>query len=200
MPTGKKFIPTEEMIEWMHKNSNGVTTEALRNKFIEEYGYIGSTPFGNFRRKLGLSSGLTGYFKKSKDPWNKGKSYQPGGKSVETRFKKGNKPPLYRPVGSERVDKDGYVVVKVAEGKRWKAKHRHIWEMHNGPIPKGHVVIFNNRDKRDFSIDNLLLVSRKQLAVINKLALFNGTKEGNESALLIADLIMKINEKEKETL
>lgn len=138
-----------------------------------------------------------GKFKPGCIPWNKGKSYQPGGKSKETRFKKGLKPPLYRPVGSERIDRDGYIVIKVEDHKPWKLKHRHIWEQHNGPIPKGHVILFNNGDKTDFRIENLLLISRKQLAILNKFKLLQETKEGNESAVLLADLIMKINEAER---
>ena len=68
-----------------------------------------------------------------------------------------------RPVGSEYVGKDGYVMVKTAMwptkagGKdNWKPKHRHVWEQANGrEVPKGWVVMFKNRDARDFDPANL---------------------------------------------
>ena len=68
-----------------------------------------------------------------------------------------------RPVGSEYVGKDGYVMVKTAMwptkagGKdNWKPKHRHVWEQANGrEVPKGWVVMFKNRDARAFDPANL---------------------------------------------
>ncbi len=37
-------------------------------------------------------------------------------------FAKGNVPPNHRPVGSERISKDGYIEVKVAEPKQVEIK------------------------------------------------------------------------------
>ncbi|MEN6487843.1 MAG: HNH endonuclease [Smithella sp.] len=66
---------------------------------------------------------------------------------MATQFKKGNKPANWVPIGTERTNRDGYVEVKIADGrlnKNWKAKHIFIWETANGPVPKGHVVIFGD--------------------------------------------------------
>lgn len=95
-------------------------------------------------------------------PANKGKKmcadvYQ---KVARTMFKKGNTPATHRPVGTESERSDGYVWVKVAEPKIWKLKHRLVWEQHNGPIPRGYNVQFRNRNRRDFRIENLYLISR----------------------------------------
>ena len=43
-------------------------------------------------------------------------------------FAKGNVPPNHRPVGSERISKDGYIEVKVAEPNKWRLKQRVVYE------------------------------------------------------------------------
>ena len=66
-----------------------------------------------------------GRFSKGMTPWNKGLSYMPNNK--ETRFQKGNIPHGHREVGEERIDKYGYVQIKVAEPNVWDLKHRVIY-------------------------------------------------------------------------
>lgn len=78
-----------------------------------------------------------------------------------TRFQKGSVPPNYRPVGSERVNADGYVEVKVQEGiSGWRLKHRVVWEQANGPIPKGHNIQFRDRNRLNCTLENLYIISR----------------------------------------
>jgi len=55
------------------------------------------------------------------------------------------------------LDVYGYVVLK-AYGKAKKA-HRVIWEMFNGPIPKGMEIDHINNNRNDNHIENLQLVS-----------------------------------------
>lgn len=81
-------------------------------------------------------------------------------KSAATRFKPGNKPKNYRPVGSERISRDGYIEVKVKEGLRgWALKHRIIWEESRGSIPKGCCLMFKDGNKLNCSLDNLELTT-----------------------------------------
>lgn len=119
-----------------------------------------------------ISSGRRGGFKKGQKPWNLGlKGYMGANK---TSFKKGNLPHNHRPLWSERIDKDGVVEMSVPEinprtgfESHFKAKHVWLWEQENGEVPKGSVVIFKGGDKRNFAQDNFLLVTRKQLLVLN---------------------------------
>jgi len=67
--------------------------------------------------------------------WNKGKPWSPPGSQV-TRFKKWHRGARQRPVGTERVERDG-VMVKVAEPRVWRPKARVVWERHFGEIPTG---------------------------------------------------------------
>ena len=101
-------------------------------------------------------------FKKGSVPPNKGKKMSPEvyEKVKETMFKKGHSPVNHREVGSERINVDGYIEIKVAEPNRWKLKHRIIWEQVNGKIPKGYNVQFKNHNPQDCRIENLYLICR----------------------------------------
>lgn len=94
---------------------------------------------------------------------NKGKKMSPEvySKVARTMFKKGQTPVNHRDVGSERVNVDGYIEIKVAEPNRWRLKHRVIWEQVNGAIPRGHNVQFKNHNPLDCRIENLYLISRE---------------------------------------
>ncbi|MBJ6945602.1 HNH endonuclease signature motif containing protein, partial [Vibrio cholerae] len=70
--------------------------------------------------------------------------------------------------GSERVNVDGYVEIKVAEPKTWKLKQRVIYENEIGPIPDGYKVRFLDGDKTNFEPSNLVLVSSSENAFLNK--------------------------------
>lgn len=107
-----------------------------------------------------------GMFLKGHVPFNKGMkqheymSEEVIQKTIATRFKKGQIPVNIKEIGYERISVDGYVEVKTEKG--FVLKHRMIWEKHNGPIPKGHIVRFKNRNKLDIRIENLELVTCAQ--------------------------------------
>ena len=97
-------------------------------------------------------------------------------------------PKNYRPVGSERVNVDGYVEVKVADPNKWRLKHRVVWEAVNGKIPKGFIVIFRDNDRTNTDIDNLMLIRRGTHAVLNHTGLCECSGEFKETAVRIAEL------------
>lgn len=146
------------------------------------------------RHKLPLS-GLDGRFKLGRTPFNKGLKGSFGGE--DTQFKKGNKPHNYKPVGTERVNGDGYVDIKVADPNKWRAKHTLIWQEANGPVPKGHAIIFGDGNRRNFELDNLVLVSRKQLAMLNKHHLIKDNADLTRTGVILTDILMKISERTK---
>jgi hypothetical protein len=78
---------------------------------------------------------------------------------------------LYKPIGTERVAKDGYLQRKVNDDlplqARWRAVHVLLWEAAHGPVPKGHAIAFRNGDKRDIRLDNLQCISRRELMARN---------------------------------
>lgn len=144
-------------------------------------------------KRLGLKNGRQTRFYKGQRSWNEGRK---GIRmSPHTEFKAGHMPHNHKPVGTERISKDGYLEVKVAESKKWMGKHRIVWEQHNGPVPKGHVVVFADSDKMNFCPDNLILVSRAELAILNKRGMIFDNADATKSGVLVAKVIQKIGER-----
>jgi hypothetical protein len=114
------------------------------------------------------------------------------------RFKLGQKNECYVPIGTERIEQ-GYMTVKTADYERWKTKNRLIWEAANGPILEGHAVIFADGNKSNLSLDNLLLVYRSELGVMNRMGLIFPDKELTKTGKAIAGMILLIAERERET-
>lgn len=111
-------------------------------------------------------------FAKGHLPANKGvKGWNAGGRSAETRFKPGQRPHTWKPVGSYRTNSDGYLDRKVTDTgytpRDWVAVHRLVWIEANGPIPAGHSITFKpGRRTTELSLitpDALELVSRVDL-------------------------------------
>ncbi|WP_445979106.1 HNH endonuclease [Stenotrophomonas muris] len=87
-------------------------------------------------------------------PANKGLR-RPGwyaGRMRETQFKKGrpaSEARNYVPIGTEKVDPKRKVLMrKVTDDpalfpvNRWRPVHVLVWEVANGPVPEGHIVVF----------------------------------------------------------
>ena len=143
-------------------------------------------------------SGRDGRYKPGHIPFSKGKKMLHP-RSKATYFKPGTIPWNYLPVGSERINSDGYLDVKIADPKKWKAKHIIIWEAAFGPVPKGHVIIFADGNKRNVELSNLLLITRGQLAVMNRRGLITSDAELTKTGKNIANVILKISEKKQVT-
>jgi hypothetical protein len=123
-------------------------------------------------QRLGLKKDSNaGRFQPGMTTWNKGLHYVAGGRSAETRFKpgtlNGRARVLVKPVGSERISKDGYLERKINNDlpfqRRWRAVHLLIWEQAHGPLPRGYAVVFKDGNKQHITLDNLALISRKDL-------------------------------------
>lgn len=130
-------------------------------------------------------------------PWNKGTNYRCGGRSSLHRFKPGSVPKNRRPVGSTRINVDGYVEIKIAEGKlQWHELHRENWKKHHGEYPqRGTVLAFKDGNKQNCDIDNLELLTRKQLMARNTIQ--NYPEEIKEVIHLRAIITRKINDHKK---
>lgn len=188
---------TKEQIEFLVKNVYGRSCRELLELFFERFGIkLSYAQLRNFIGNRKLKTGLDTRFKKGNVPFNKGKKGVGGWKP--TQFKKGYKPHNYKSIGSERVNVDGYVEVKVADSNKWKSKHIVVWENHSGAVPKGHAVIFADGDKRNININNLILVSRRQLLYLNRYKLIQNSAQLTKIGIMIADLMIKATEKQKE--
>jgi hypothetical protein len=161
---GHKWQP--EQIAWLKANRYELNNVEIVARFNQTFGLnLITHQLTNACKSRGFKHKNTGFTQGNK-PWNTGLKGVNGKSS--TTFKKGNHPFNTLPVGSERITKDGYLEVKVAEPRKWEAKHRLVWQAVNGPIAKGDLVIFIGDNKLDCSIENLQMVTRGELAVLNR--------------------------------
>lgn len=143
-------------------------------------------------KRYNIKTGFDGRFKKGCKSFNKGTKGLTG--RNKTSFKKGNRPKNFREVGSERVNVDGYVEIKVANPNKWRLKHVVIWEQENGSVPKGYKIIFADGNKSNLNIYNLVIVSSSQLLIMNRNNLIKNDVNLTKTGLIIADMILKISE------
>lgn len=187
---------TPAQAAFLIENVGGCGNSELMEIFNAHFGLnLNLAQIKAYKKNHGLSSGLDGRFKPGQVPFNKGKKGVGGWEP--TQFQKGHRPHNYKPVGAERVNEDDYVDVKIADPNRWKGKHILLWEEHNGPVPPGHVVIFGDGNRRNFDPDNLILVSRAQLAVLNKNRLIQNDADLTRTGIVVADIYRKIGERKK---
>jgi hypothetical protein len=133
-------------------------------------------------------------FQKGHHNWNTGKTgLCMGGK--ETQFKPGGIPHNALPVGSIIKATIGYLKIKVAEPNAWRWLHKKNWEDTNGPIPKGMVLAFKDGDHDNCAVDNLELLTRKQIMARN--TLHNYPPQITELVHLRAAIVRKINKRTK---
>jgi hypothetical protein len=149
--------------------------------------------------KLGLTCPNTGVFKKGSIPANKGTKGLT--KANKTSFSPGNRPMQTKRVGSISTirDKGGYLYmhIKVAEPNKWQTLHAYIWECKHGKIPKNHCVIFKDKNTLNTRLDNLMLVSRAELARLNQ-KYSNIDKSLKDTALQVIKISSEIRKKYKK--
>lgn len=134
----------------------------------------------SLRKRKGWKTGRTGQFVKGQAPLNKGKRCAPGQggrhpNAQRTHFKPGVRQgiagSLYKPIGTERVSREGYRERKIHDGmplqSRWRAVHLIEWETANGPIPKGHCLKCLDGDRSNTDPSNWKLIARGLLPRLN---------------------------------
>lgn len=193
-------VYTEKEKDFLAAFIPGHTYKEIAEKFSEKFGWqIKTTQVKGYMGNHGINNGLTGRFQKGHVPHNKGEKgiCIPG--SEKGWFQKGNVPINHRPVGSERVNIDGYIEIKVAEPDKWKLKHRVVWEEHHGKIPPNHIVIFADENKEHCDIENLRLIERGANLAMNRNGLRHVPVEFLDTAIGIANLnVAKSKAKKKK--
>ncbi len=144
------ILPASTVAERIGRDVRAVYQKAAALGLGKSEAFFASDLSGRIQRGRTDPRMVATQLKPGNVPWNKGKHFVSGGRSVETRFKP--HPPEesrnYKPIGSLRMSKDGYLERKVTDDRRlvptrrWTAVHRLVWEQHVGPIPAGHVVVF----------------------------------------------------------
>lgn len=158
----------------------------------------------NLKKKYDIKSGVRrGCFPKGHEPINKGTKgmFNVGGN--KTSFKKGDQPINYLPIGTERINRQGYVMVKVQDhghyGQRWKLKSRIVWEQHYGrKLGTNDNIMFLDGDRQNLSIDNLRLIDDAEHAVMSKNRLHFKDADLTKVGLNVARLKIAIAQKKRK--
>lgn len=181
----RAFRPTHSFVEikWILFDTYGieVTERAIEQKCIEQK----------------IHSNNNGRFKKGHVPANKGKHIsEEHRKAIQaTMFKKGVKPPNYKPIGSTKM-RDGYLMIKDAKG--WVYHHTVVWEENYGAVPEGYMIRHLDGDPANDNLDNLMLLSKGANAIFNKHFKLTKDIELNKTMFVRAELLNRISKREKE--
>lgn len=199
-------ITTNEQDEFILKHYKGLYNTELTD--LVNYWFKTSytvEQMKSYKARNKLDSGLKGQFMKGNEPFNKGlkqeeyMSAEAIEKTKTTRFKKGQEPVNWEPIGFERITKDGYTEIKVRDKKgvhsteNFELKQRWLYERyHDKEIADDEVILFLDQDKTNFDVDNLEKITREDLGRVNKL--LSDNPDLNVAAVSYSRLISKIKE------
>lgn len=188
-------IKTEKIAPLVEKTPEQVYCKAAYLGLKKTPEYLASPDACRLRQ--GGNIGIEYRFRKGQVPPNKGMN--PGREA--TQFKPGNKPGNWKPIGSERYSKEGYLQRKMTDTgyppRDWVAVHRLLWQEHHGEIPDDHYIRFKDGNKRNIAIENLEMVSTVENMRANSVHTVY-PKELAQLAQLRGAIQRKINRRMKE--
>lgn len=188
---------TDEQLKFLKKNRPLLTMEKLIFRFNKKFNLsCNANQIAGVCQRNGFKAITnTGAYSKGAIPWNKGRKGYPS-HSPLTTFKKGVSFGL-KDIGSERINSDGYVLIKTAcrpiGQNNFEPKHRVVWRSYHGAIPPNHVIIFKDNNFMNFNIDNLVCVSRQEFMILNRSGFKKEHPELKETILLVVKLQIKLS-------
>lgn len=173
---GARIGYSDAELSWIKDNCRRPRREA-HAEFVKLWDRA-DVSLANFKAlctRRGWKTGRTGCFVKGQPAPNKGKTMPFHENSARTRFQKGQRRGranhLYKPIGTERISKDGYLERKIHDGlplqSRWRAVHLIRWEEVNGPIPEGHCLKSVDGDRLNTDPANWMAIPRALLPRLN---------------------------------
>lgn len=169
---GAAIIYTAEELAWIEAHHT-LPRRELAIQFIARFARpdISQANLTSLCKRKGWLTGRTGQYVKGQEPPNKGQKMPYNENSARTRFKKGNRTGranhVWKPIGTERLSKEGYREIKMHDGmplqSRWRGLHLVNWEAQNGPIPEGHCLKCLDGDKTNCDPVNWKLIPRAML-------------------------------------
>jgi len=158
---------TQEHFEWLKKNVKGCAYKKLATQFNETFntGFTG-LQIRSYCHDKGLHNGLP-----SRDHYYK--------------------------LGDSYFNDRGFEMIKVSmtgkDKERWRPKHHLVWESVNGPVPKDHKVIFADRDKTNFELDNLILIPRNVFASVHLKGFYSHNADLTKAGIAVEMHMRAIN-------
>lgn len=157
----------EKEAEFILANYKNTSSRAMVSLLEEATGTrVEKTAIQYFLKKRGLSSGLkTGWTKGARTNWSEGAKER----CANTQFKKGNVPFQHKEMWHETLRSDGYVWIKIGEDE-WVLRGRKKWmDAHPDVVLTSEDYVMHlNGDKTDDSLENLYVVSRGDMAHLNR--------------------------------
>lgn len=172
--TGTLRIVTPEQATFVRENYKRMSLTEVTDALNREFDiHLTLNQVRGLTRNHVMRSGRTGRFEPGQKPWSAGTRGIL--KRNKGSFRKGDMPANIKPLGSERISKDGYIEIKVNEPNphtgaptRYRFKHQVVWKGEYGPIPAGHIVAFRDGNKLNCDPDNLLLLTKAQNLYLNR--------------------------------
>ena len=190
--------------EFIHANYKCTNYATMAAMLKDAFGlnYTPNQIMGYYKNHK-LNSGLTGRFEKGNVPPNKGRKGYTSPGAEKGWFRKGNQPWNDVPVGTVLTKADGYLWKKINDLpgswlQNWRQLHLIIWEEANGPVPDGHRVIFKDGNRQNCVLENLMLVTLAENAVMNQCHLRFENAAHTETGLLIAKVKIAAARKKKQ--
>lgn len=169
---GRPILYTPAELAWIAARAH-MPRRQLHAAFVTRFGRddVSLSHLKALCTRKGWSTGRSGRFEKGRTPANKGRTMPFNANSARTQFKTGHRggraEALYKPVGSERLSRDGYLERKIHDGlplqSRWRAVHLIRWEEVNGPIPESHCLKCLDGDRANTEPSNWVVLPRALL-------------------------------------
>lgn len=175
---GRAITWHAEELAWIERHKDWSRAEAHR-AFCNLFGRpeISFGAYCALCKRKGWKTGRTGCFVKGQVPLNKGKpmSAATRAKVAATMFSKGDRSGRaaqnYKPIGTVRLNDDGYLERKIHDGlpmqSRWRLLHLLNWEAIHGPVPEGMCLKNLDGDRQNTDPSNWQLIDRALLPSLN---------------------------------
>jgi len=161
--------PTKLIAEKLNRNIKSVYTMAYKYNLYKSDEYL-KTTLKIICRQSALKN-TSGQWTKGHQPINKGMrwdefmSKEGQQRSFQTTFKAGHLPHNTKTDGQVtiRIDKRGvknqFIRLSLA---KWIPLSHYNWIQANGPIPKGHIVVFKDKNTLNAKLENLELITKAE--------------------------------------
>lgn len=188
-PKGESKVFPETVQQFIRDQVKGKTNQELTDLINAKFGtqYLQSQ-IRAYKKNHKHPGGIDTKFKKGRVSHNAGRKGWCAPGCEKGWFKKGMDPLNIKPIGSERIDVYGYILVKIKDPNIWEFKHRLVWESAHGKIPDGGIVTFLDGDKQNVDINNLALVTNNENLELNRSRLRSNIAAHTETGILIAKI------------
>lgn len=163
------YTDTKELIEKFDLSKSAIYNLVSYHGVKKTQDYLDDWKLSGRGRMI--NAGAKYRFPKGHKPHNKGRKITEYvdqasiDKIKKTTFKKGIVPHNTKHDGAItlRSDKSGikYLFIRISKAK-WIPYHHHLWIEANGKVPKGHIVVFKDKNSLNCKLENLEMITYRE--------------------------------------